>query len=110
MVSPGHCIREAFGSADFLSKDRHVPASAGDKGQARGRASSAGTAPVLAHLQSEWLARTQADLLENPRLRDTALLFLSDINGPKDMDKDLNQHLDAVRRLGCGALTNSSIK
>jgi hypothetical protein len=45
--------------------------------------------------QAARLARTHADLLENPRYRDTALFFLSDIYGPKD----LNRHINAVKQL-----------
>jgi len=45
--------------------------------------------------QAARLARTHADLLETPRYTDTALFFLSDIYGPKD----LSRHEDAVRRI-----------
>ncbi len=45
--------------------------------------------------QAARLARTHADLLETPRYASTALFFLSDIYGPKD----LSRHEDAVRRI-----------
>lgn len=50
---------------------------------------------ALRQWQAERLARTHADLLENPRYHDTALFFLSDIYGPKD----LNRHIAEVKRL-----------
>jgi hypothetical protein len=45
--------------------------------------------------QAARLARTHADFLENPRYASTALFFLSDIYGPKD----LSRHEEAVRRI-----------
>ncbi len=45
--------------------------------------------------QAARLARTHADLLENPRYASTALFFLSDIYGPKD----LSRHEEEVRRI-----------
>ncbi len=45
--------------------------------------------------QAQRLARTHADLLTNPRFRETALFFLSDIYGPED----LNRHEPDVRRI-----------
>ncbi len=45
--------------------------------------------------QSARLARTHADLLENPRYAGTARFFLSDIYGAKD----LSRHEEAVRRI-----------
>lgn len=45
--------------------------------------------------QAARLARTHADLLENPRYAGTASFFLSDIYGPKD----LSRHEKAVRRI-----------
>ncbi len=45
--------------------------------------------------QAARLARTHADLLETPRYASTALFFLSDIYGPKD----LSRHEDMVRRI-----------
>jgi hypothetical protein len=41
------------------------------------------------------LARTHHDLLENPRFHDAAQFFLTDIYGPKD----LNRHIEDVRRI-----------
>ncbi|MGO9475857.1 MAG: hypothetical protein ACLPWS_20990, partial [Rhodomicrobium sp.] len=37
--------------------------------------------------QAARLARTHADLLETPRYASTALFFLSDIYGPKDLSR-----------------------
>jgi hypothetical protein len=45
--------------------------------------------------QAVRLARTHADLLENPRYASTAAFFLSDIYGPKD----LSRHEEDVRRI-----------
>ncbi len=45
--------------------------------------------------QADRLARTHADLLQNPRYAGTAQFFLSDIYGPKD----LSRHEDEVRRI-----------
>ena len=45
--------------------------------------------------QAARLARTHADLLENPRYASTALFFLSDIYGPKN----LSRHEEEVRRI-----------
>lgn len=45
--------------------------------------------------QAARLARTHADLLENPRYASTAAFFLSDIYGPKD----LSRHEEDVRRI-----------
>ena len=45
--------------------------------------------------QAARLARTHADFLESPRYASTALFFLSDIYGPKD----LSHYEEAVRRI-----------
>lgn len=45
--------------------------------------------------QADRLARTHADLLENPRFASTASFFLDDIYGPKD----LSRHEEEVRRI-----------
>ena len=45
--------------------------------------------------QAARLARTHADLLESPRYASTALFFLNDIYGPKD----LSRHEGEVRRI-----------
>ena len=45
--------------------------------------------------QADRLARTHADLLENPRFANTASFFLNDIYGPKD----LSRHEEEVRRI-----------
>lgn len=45
--------------------------------------------------QANRLARTHADLLENPRYASTASFFLNDIYGPKD----LSRHEEDVRRI-----------
>jgi len=45
--------------------------------------------------QAARLARTHADFLESPRYASTALFFLSDVYGPKD----LSQHEEAVRSI-----------
>jgi hypothetical protein len=50
---------------------------------------------ALRDWQAERLAKTHANLLENPRYRDTALFFLSDIYG----HKDLNRHIEKVKQL-----------
>ncbi|MGB0084746.1 MAG: hypothetical protein WBP94_05160 [Rhodomicrobiaceae bacterium] len=49
----------------------------------------------LREWQAERLSRTHADLLTNPRSQATALFFLTDIYGPKD----LSQHEEDVRRI-----------
>ena len=45
--------------------------------------------------QADRLARTHANLLENPRFATTASFFLNDIYGPKD----LSRHEEEVRRI-----------
>jgi len=50
---------------------------------------------ALRTCQAARLAQTHADLLESPRFHDTAQFFLTDIYGPKD----LNRHIEQLRRL-----------
>jgi hypothetical protein len=50
---------------------------------------------ALREWQAGRLARTHSDLLENPRYRDTARFFLSDIYGPRD----LSRHIEKVKQL-----------
>lgn len=50
---------------------------------------------ALRNWQAERLARTHADLLEDPRYGGTARFFLSDIYGPKD----LYRHIEKVKQL-----------
>jgi hypothetical protein len=45
--------------------------------------------------QASRLARTHRDLLESPRFRDAAQFFLTDLYGPKD----LSRHIEDVRRI-----------
>jgi hypothetical protein len=45
--------------------------------------------------QASRLARTHRDLLENPRFHDAAQFFLTDLYGPKD----LSRHIEDVRRV-----------
>jgi hypothetical protein len=45
--------------------------------------------------QAQRLTRTHADLLANPRFRETALFFLTDLYGPED----LSRHESDVRRI-----------
>lgn len=61
-------------------------------------ADEADTAAGRRHLrtwQAERLAQTHADLIANPRFRDTALFFLTDLYGPED----LSRHEADVRRI-----------
>ena len=50
---------------------------------------------LLRAWQAARLARTHRDLLESPRFHDAAQFFLTDLYGPRD----LSRHVDEVRRL-----------
>lgn len=67
-----------------------------------------GWSMALKQWQSERLARTHADLLDDPRYRGAARFFLDDLYGPKDFserDAELGRVLPSlIRRLPAGGL------
>lgn len=86
MTTKNEMVSRIEGQLDMAAQVR-ARLAADPKGQA-GR-------EALRIWQASRLARTHADLLENPRYANTALFFLDDIYGPKD----LSRHEEEVRRI-----------